>query len=381
MNSKKNIFKKIVPHLLAWGAVLFVNLFALMSIFSHDSDGIWSYSALNIPIWILYLVLFYLNLYLLIPRLLFRSRYFAYCAIVFVLLTAASISVTSYKQYNFRERLKTSIAKESQRTDISVYKKNKNIKKIDKRIEGSYKLMFYNPFNGLNVTTTYGLLLIVVSGLTLAYITRWRKREEQVADMDKQRIESELAYLKQQINPHFLFNALNSIYSLVLPHSEQASDVVLKLSSILRYMLYETNHNRVALEKELEIMSDYIELQKLKCTPVTEITYRFEGDFNNCYIEPLMMIPLIENAFKYGVNNSTPSFIDILVEVKDHVLTFSIRNKIVVSKVSKEHSGIGIKNISRRLDIIYGTKVKYDFFAENDIFYVYLSVPLSSTLN
>lgn len=298
-----------------------------------------------------------------------------------ILLSSSSIGITYYKQSLYRHRLINSITTEAARNDITAYRKNKNIKRIDSRIESSYQLRHYNPFSMQNTTNSYGLFLIVATGISIGYINRWKKREQMVENINKERIESELAYLKQQINPHFLFNALNSIYSLILPHSEEASEVILKLSSILRYMLYETDKDRVPLSRDLEIMADYIDLQKLKCTSATTVEYNFEGDFNNRYIEPLIMIPIIENAFKYGSNNTTKSLIKISVVVKDNILNFNIKNNIVVMRKNDEHSGIGLKNISRRLDLIYGKQAIFESKVQDNIFIVDLSLPLSNNLS
>ncbi|MEG0500490.1 MAG: histidine kinase, partial [Rikenellaceae bacterium] len=188
---------------------------------------------------------------------------------------------------------------------------------------------------------------------------------------------AELALYKAQINPHFLFNALNSIYSLVLPHSELASDAVIKLSSILRYMLYEADKKYVSLDKEMEVIRDYLALQKFKFNDVTNVSFRIEGSLAGYSIEPLLLMTFVENAFKYGADNITPSFIAIDVAVIDGYFIMSVRNKIVIAQSKSENSGIGIKNIKRRLDLIYQENYMLDIKKEDgEIFSVKLKLKL-----
>lgn len=363
--------KAIRFRVFGWISVIFLNVLVLSTFIPVDSSNRYlGLGASNIPIWVLYIILFGVNFYIFIPKFLLRGKYLLYALIILLIAGSVSISVSFYKMALYRDVLEVSIIKESQRTDITVYRKSRNIREIELQIIDSYSNRFYSPFNVLNLTSTYGMVIVIILGIVVALIKKWQNREAIVNEIRQQKIESELAYLKQQINPHFLFNSLNSIYSLILPHSEKASDVVLKLSAILRYMLYETDRDRVILSQELSIMSDYIELQKLKCLDTSGITYDFIGDFDNYYIEPLIFIPFIENAFKYGANSSDKSEINIVVKCANEKLHFFVKNVILNNNKIKGHNGIGVKNISRRLDIIYGNEYLMDIKNENNIFTV-----------
>ena len=371
----KNTYKKSLPHVLAWGMFVFVNFF----VFYNPQLGA-NYNFRSqlyiIPVIILYVVLYYTNIKFLIPIVLFKQNYIRYIISLLISMSIMIVVATYFRQNEYRATLKYRIITESSRVDITAYRKNKNIRKWEDGIEYSYDPTFYLPFNRGNMPVSYGTIVIILSGIAFSYIERWKKREILVVEMNKEKVESELAYLKQQINPHFLFNSLNSIYSLVLPHSEKASDVVLKLSTILRYMLYETNQDKISVTKEVEIMIDYIELNKLKYLDTSDILYSFDGDFSGLVIEPLITIPFIENAFKYGTNNNEKSYMRISLRYEKGELVFYIENKILNEIKSKEHSGIGIKNISRRLEIIYDDKHSMKIVNKNGLFSVKLKIPV-----
>lgn len=228
-----------------------------------------------------------------------------------------------------------------------------------------------------NVITLYNLLFFFTSGTAIRFMQRWSEEEKMKTDSERIKTKAELAFLKQQVNPHFLFNALNSIYSLSMSKSDKTTDAVLRLSSILRYMLYETDNKLVAFSNELDIIRNYIELQRLRLTEKVTVTFDVVGEFENYTIEPLLIIPLIENAFKYGVDNVNESFIDISIVLLYNKLDFTIRNKIVnISPTNTESSGIGIKNIRRRLDLLYPSDYLFETTEEDKIFTVRLQISL-----
>lgn len=381
MKSKIN-YRTIVIHASAWIGMLVVTLL-IMGAFKPDLTGAeyGTFMLAHAPIWGGYFLFFYFNRYLLVPKIMMKGRYFLYSFIILMCISAISAGTTSYNLSQYRNKIGKELVNEKIRDDITESKREKNISRIEYRMSVTNSTKLYNPFHSFNISATYGLLLSIVVGIAMAFVERLKRREEVVEEIKRQKVESELAYLKQQINPHFLFNILNSIYSLVLPHSEQASDVVVKLSSILRYMLYETDRDKVSLDKELSILSDFIELHKLRCTDTSNIVHHFDGNFSGLSIEPLIYIPFIENAFKYGTNNVDKADIYISVEYKNNLLKFSIRNKILIKKKRDEHSGIGISNISRRLDIIYGNNYTMEIKNKDDYFEVVIITPTLTDKN
>jgi sensor histidine kinase YesM len=236
---------------------------------------------------------------------------------------------------------------------------------------------FRKPPFRIDFISFYTILLIYLGGVSIRFIGKWNDDEKRKSEIEKEKIATELSFLKQQINPHFLFNSLNSIYSLTISKSDKAVDSILKLSSILRYMLYESGASHVSLRDELQIVNDYIELQKLRITEKVNLVYKMEGTPASYKIEPFIIVPLIENAFKYGVDNYNSSTINILIEIKEDMLLLRLKNTIVKSSdILSGEGGIGIKNIKRRLDLLYPGDYTFDIDKTGELFSVILELKL-----
>lgn len=231
---------------------------------------------------------------------------------------------------------------------------------------------------GRIINNSYGLLMFYLFGFSLRLIQKWQDDEKQRMKLEKEKVSTELSFLKQQINPHFLFNSLNSIYSLSISKSDSAPDTILKLSSILRYVLYDSEKPLVYLKDELKTTQDYVELQQLRLTEKVKVRYIVKGLPGNFKIEPLLLIPIIENAFKYGIDNVKESFIDITVKIEEQKLELLVSNKIVTKPdKNKKDSGIGIKNIRRRLDLLHPDDYEFDIKEDDEIFTVHLLINLT----
>mgnify|MGYP001554750912 CR=1 FL=1 len=168
----------------------------------------------------------------------------------------------------------------------------------------------------------------------------------------QEKLRSEMLHLKSQVNPHFLFNTLNSIYSLSRAQSVQAPDAIMRLSKILRYMLYETGQKTISLQDELKVMDDYIELQQLRFGQRLKIEITKQLDEPTSDIAPLLLLPLVENAFKHGSNEG--GVISIFVSLTKNALAFSVTNPVAQTNFSpKDEEGIGLANIRRQLELLY----------------------------
>jgi len=224
------------------------------------------------------------------------------------------------------------------------------------------RLSFWQYF----VSTIFASLTFVFLSTVLKFTTDWFLNERIQRDLENQRLSAELSFLKSQINPHFLFNSLNSIYSLAYQRSETTPDAILKLSEIMRYMLYECNDNEVSLEKELQYLQNYIDLQKIRFGEKAYIDFKINGKVDGQQIVPLLLIAFIENAFKHGVANDPGSAIRLLIEVDDRHLYFFIQNR-KHSNNRDNLGGIGLINVKRRLDLLYPGRYKLDIVdgAEN----------------
>ena len=327
--------------------------------------------------WLIYAILFYINYIVLIPYLLFKRKFAAYVLFSVCLLFFAGYA----KDYNFRQHRK--------KANPALFEKRIPPPDMPRMNPDRVPPDQMNPdrmppfpdvkSRGENkFFLIYGLLLIYSLSLSIRFIQKWQDDEKRKSAIEKEKISTELSYLKQQINPHFLFNALNSIYSLTINTSRQASDAILKLSSILRYMLYETENRWVKLTEEINIIRDFIELQKLRLTDKVSVAFQITGESGHFRIPPLLLIPLIENAFKHGADNINDSFIDIRLSIMENRLEVTVVNKVVQNSAEINHnSGIGIKNIRRRLDLLYGDNYTLEIVQKDDVFNVNLQLNLS----
>lgn len=189
----------------------------------------------------------------------------------------------------------------------------------------------------------------------------WVMHQNERQALQNKTLESELNFLKSQINPHFLFNTLNNLYALTLKKSDQAPEIVLKLSEMMRYMLYECNESRVFLQKEINYLKNYLELEKLRQKKDIDINLTVIGDPGSKMISPLLFIPFVENSFKHGLTSQIEAgFVNITIDVKDESVQFDVINSkasVVPSIFGKKKSGgIGLINIQKRLELLYPKK-------------------------
>lgn len=233
----------------------------------------------------------------------------------------------------------------------------------------------------------YVFFTLFIAGLyTTIYliILDWLRQQRENRELENQTLQSELKFLKSQINPHFLFNTLNSLYALTLKKSDLAPEIVLKLSEMMRYMLYECNEKDVALDKEIKYMQNYIELEKLRHGDKLEIEFDITGKTEHNRIAPLLLIPFLENAFKHGVKNANnPGYVQLYIDVNDKNLSMKIQNSRSVSipKITEKRSGgIGLINVKRRMDILYPENHKLEIVETPNTYVVNLDLNLNNNL-
>ncbi len=196
------------------------------------------------------------------------------------------------------------------------------------------------------------LLISIASAIKLFKI--WYQTQKHKIELEKQNVENELALLRTQINPHFLFNTLNNINSLIYINQDSASETVIKLSEIMRYMLYDSNTNTVRLENEIELLRNYIDLQKIRIDVINFVEFTVEGTTNGILIPPMLLITFVENAFKHCKKDVATPGIIVKISISNNSIIFESRNFVRAEKSRFTGSGgFGIKNICRRLDLIY----------------------------
>ena len=221
-------------------------------------------------------------------------------------------------------------------------------------------------------------LLVFVFSTGLKVIQQWLNSEQRNKEIATEKLKAEFSFLKAQINPHFLFNTLNNIYALASAQSEQTAPAVMKLSSIMRYVLTEARNDLVPLDKEIQFTSHYIELQKMRLTDKTIIEFEVKGEPFGRQIAPLLLLPFVENAFKYGTSTRERSPIRIMLEINKEWLYFRICNHkhINTSLKATDNTGIGITNTKRRLDLFYEDRYQLEIEDKASEFSVHLKIPV-----
>lgn len=222
---------------------------------------------------------------------------------------------------------------------------------------------------------TLDAILIAVSSFVFWVSINWFKKDKIKAELKSDNLTTELLWLRSQINPHFLFNTLNNIYYLAYSKSEAAPSAILKLSAIMRYMLYESNEPRVPLEKEVAYLNDYITLHQMRMKEDKGILFNINGSVGQKMIAPMLLVPFVENAFKHGsLSNKDPLIINLLI--KDGTITFELINKFkeVAVENKDQIGGIGLENIKRRLSLIYPDRNNLSILNSGSRFHVVLII-------
>jgi len=287
----------------------------------------------------------YITNYLLIPKLLYRKEYFWF-AFFFIIM----IIVSSALKMNILGRLM------SNPTLLN--------------ITGNLKARIYD-----NVIPHF---FLVLAGAAIKLMIDYTKMQQRMVEMAKEKAEAELNFLKSQINPHFLFNSINSVYFLIDKTNADARGALHKFSDMLRYQLYEMNGNRIAIEKEIRYLEDYIDLQKLRKDDQYVIEFNCPSEVREFSIEPLLLIPFVENAFKHISHyKDQPNFIKIRLAMGKGEFIFNIENsKEPAGLITDQHSGIGLTNVKRRLDLLYPQKHTLVINDGTDIFQVTLTIKI-----
>jgi len=209
----------------------------------------------------------------------------------------------------------------------------------------------------------------------------WFKNQQATHNLKEEKLEAELKFLKSQIHPHFLFNTLNNLYALTLDKSDQAPEVVIKLSNLLDYMLYEANDPKVSLKKEIILIQNFLDLESIRYGESLEIKFDIIGNTAGYYIAPMLMLPFIENSFKHGLSKQTEKpWLNIQLNCERGLLHFNVRNSQGKNKSNKKESyteGIGLANVKRRLDLIYSKNYKLNIYDEIDFFEIDLFINLT----
>ncbi len=306
-----------------------------------------------------FVVLFYTNYLWLVPRLAQKGKWFS-----FLVLAAALIVFLGWTSGKFYENL---FAPPPEVRERIASTENRQPRDDHGRRRGE-GMALYNFF----------ITSFLVSGFAVGirYAESAVKKEEEIKELEREKLNSELALLKNQVSPHFFFNTLNNIYALIEINREDAREAVLSLSKMMRYMLYESEQGNTRLSHELEFMKGYIDLMKLRLSDRVRLTVAFPEEYEDQDLPPLLFIPFIENAFKHGVSNLGNSFIDIALSAEDGEITFLAANSInrTGADAPRPTSGIGLDNVRKRLALLFPGRHELNINEQESIFTVVLTI-------
>ncbi len=224
----------------------------------------------------------------------------------------------------------------------------------------------------------FNIFFVVFIAIAIKFYKRWNEKDYHEQQVEKEKVEAELQMLKTQINPHFLFNTLNSIYVLAMKKSDDTANIVMKLSDILDYILYRIDTPKIAISNEIQIIENYIELEKIRFVERVNIEFTTDLKSDEIRIPPMLIIPFIENAFKHGVAKSIEkSWIKIAIEEKEQTLDVLILNSKSQKITMNKTGGIGLTNVKKRLDLLYNESYRLEIFEKDNQYEVFLSVPIT----
>ena len=352
-------------HLVFWGGYLSLSVFVFSG--REDLDRAFLIgSILIVP----QVVIAYLNMELLIPRFFIQKQYWRYTAYVLLCFVGFYLFYEFILPIIFEQIGPPQRAERPPGTERPHWMRE-NTDRVNRQ--------FFNPFRRMRLMYSFTQMLAIYF-LSTAFKTSQLalKREKEASELKTSNLNSELKFLRSQINPHFLFNALNNIYSLSVMKSEKTPDNILKLSDMLRYIIYDCNADRVPLEKEINYIRNYVDLQKLKDDEIKNIDIDFEKADLKSMIAPMIFIPFIENSFKHSkIEDVGQGWIKIRIENTDGKLLFVIKNNLPKETYTKDRiGGIGIGNVRRRLQLLCPDKHKLMIEPSDGEFSVKLEVML-----
>jgi len=310
-------------------------------------------------------VIFYLGYLWLVPRFFLQDRILTY-TIILIGLILASHFITDYIEETF----------------LYDPVEDAKFQEVMKSVTGKEE-NFRPPMKAFGIYN-HILSSLLLSGFAigLGVMDKLKLNEKKQKELEKEKLNSELAFLKNQISPHFFFNTLNNIYSLIGIDGPTAQDSVLKLSKLMRYLLYESEHGETMVSSEIDFMNNYIDLMKLRLSPKVELNIDFPKEFTDFPVPPLLFVPFIENAFKHGITYRDRSFIKISMKIDNNQISFISENSLGKSSQTGDlqHSGIGLENVKKRLGLLFPDNHELKIEQNESTFRVELSIQKKKSL-
>ncbi|MGC4232347.1 MAG: histidine kinase [Niabella sp.] len=367
----------IFTHMGCW--LLFIFLIAAFLNNSNGNSNNWLQTIFSLPFLlfvIFYVVVFYLNLYVLMPYLFLKKKYTVY-TFTAVALLAICFYIKPFEQVMQHARGNTGMQiRPNEMTNRSmpppphITKENRPAPPLPR-----------TPMNRppaeakqvrIDIISLVLFFMVMAGSAMLVLSKQWRITEKNKALVEVQKAKAELAFLKAQISPHFLFNVLNNIYALVITKNDNAASGILRLSNIMRYVTDDARADFVPVEKEIACINDFIALQKLRSGKNVKVNYTVTGAYGNITVAPLILMAFVENTFKHGISNNLPAEINIDISVKGSTIHLKTQNAIFKKKHPETRDGVGLQNVVQRLELLYPGRHQLHINTENDIFKVVL---------
>jgi len=343
--------QRIAQHAAFWIMAWLLTAF----VYGYEKQSILMALKVNLMLLPIHIIYFYTVAYFIIPRYLITRKYLQF-AIVLLIFVAVMPGLTRLFDILIVE------------PELDNYLKSLGYSGWSK-VRGSFWERFSNMVYYLNAFR--GTNLVIWSAIAIKFFQSWYQRHNAA-------LQAELHLLKAQVHPHFLFNTLNNLYALTLNNSPKSPEIVLGLSEILRYMLYECDVESVPLKKDVEMLENFVLLERMRYEERLDFNFAIEGDLDNLEIAPLFLLPLVENAFKHGAGEKVgQAWINMELKVEKDLLTFKINNsKPEESPKEVRQGSIGIYNLKKRLDLIYPKAHQLKIFDEEEMFVVILKINL-----
>ncbi|MCO5235332.1 MAG: histidine kinase [Chitinophagaceae bacterium] len=341
-------------------------------------DGSWMQIILSVPflIFILfYMGVFYLNLYVLMPYLVLKKHYLVYTLIA-IALFAGCFYARPFEQLIRRARENAMMQMHPHNVADRMFPLRPGFQGNNRPTPppGAFMnrpAMLQKQFR-IDLLSLILFLMAMAAGAMLVLAKQWRITERNKALVEIQKVKAELAFLKVQVSPHFLFNTLNNIYALAITKNENTASGILRLSNIMRYVTDEAKEDFVPIVKEIGCINDFIELQKLRLSKNSTLDYSVTGKYGNVKIAPLILMAFIENVFKHGISNHTSTKASIAIHVNEKGISLKTRNAVI--RKNDNRDGIGLINVKQRLELLYPGLHKLQISEDNGIFTVILEL-------
>lgn len=373
---KNNKASLILLHIMTWLVLFSIPYFISLGDFDvlpKIIQRIWT------PLFF-YASLFYINYFILIDKFLFKKKYFIYFLSNIVLIALFVIITIKLKFLFFDEDFSKITAPNFDSLPPNIDRQHSFPEGVTPPFRP--ELGFRPRMNLFIYLDSLWFIIPLMFSIALKTFERLKKSELQRKEAEKFKLESELKYLKYQLQPHFFFNSLNNIYSLVDNYPKIAKETIHSLGKLMRYLLYETNTELVSLSKEIDFLKRYVQLMILRSSDKTLISYDFSEVNEIIRVAPLLYISLIENAFKHGISATKTTEINFVITTDSKNIYFKSTNSYYPKGKSDESgSGIGLENLEKRLPLLYDDEYIFESKIENNYFIVSLTLPIKEISN